>query len=138
VLAALTDALKSDRARAHVLGFSELGLVEMTRQRSRESLAQRLCEPCPTCNGKGHVKGTATTAYEILRRIRREASLNAPVQHITVSLHPSVAAFLAQYEPAALREAERELGVGISIHRVESLEPNQYEVTVAAAVPGTG
>jgi ribonuclease G len=138
VFSALTDALKSDKARAHVLGFSELGLVEMTRQRTRESLTQQLCEPCPTCLGKGHVKGTATTAYEILRRIRREAHLNAPVQHITVSLHPSVAAFLAQYEPAALREAERELGVGISIHRVENSEPTRYEVTVAAAVPGTG
>jgi ribonuclease G len=138
VLSALTDALKSDKARAHILGFSELGLVEMTRRRTRESLTQRLCEPCPTCNGKGHVKGTATTAYEILRRIRREATLNAPVQHITVSLHPSVAAFLAQYEPAALRDAERELGLGISIHRAENLQPSEYEVTVAAAVPGTG
>jgi ribonuclease G len=138
VLTAFMDALKSDKARAHVLGFSELGLVEMTRQRTRESLAQQLCEPCPACSGKGYGKATATTAYEILRRIRREAHLNAPVQHITVSLHPSVAAFLAQYEPAALREAERELGVEISIHRAEHLEATQYEVTVAAAVPGMG
>jgi ribonuclease G len=138
VMSALLDALKSDKARAHVLGFSELGLVEMTRQRTRESLAQQLCEPCPTCSGKGHVKGTATTAYEILRRIRREASLNAPVHHITVSLHPSVATFIAQYEPAALREIERELGVEVSIHRVENLDPTQYEVTVATAVPGIG
>src|SRR5262245_28910450 len=107
VLGALTDALKADKARANIVGLSELGLVEMTRQRTRESLAQRLCEPCATCNQRGLIKGVASIAYEVLRRIRREALMNAPVQQVVVDLHPTVASFLHQYEPAALRELER-------------------------------
>ncbi|MBX3024484.1 Rne/Rng family ribonuclease [bacterium] len=115
VLAALNESIKGDKARATILGISELGLVEMTRQRTRESLAQRLCEPCPTCNQRGLVKGVATTAYEALRRIRREATLNGAVQRLEVALPGPVLAFLHQYEPAALREIERELGVPIAV-----------------------
>ena len=76
---------KADKARTNILRISELGLVEMTRKRTRESLAQRLCEPCPTCNQRGLVKAVATTAYEVLRRIRREATMNAPVQQVVVA-----------------------------------------------------
>jgi ribonuclease G len=132
VLGALTEALKADKARANIVGLSELGLVEMTRQRTRESLAHRLCEPCPVCNQRGIVKGIATTAYEVLRRIRREATLNAPVQQVVVHLHPSVAAFLGQYEPAALRELERELSVAILVHQA-SATPADYSVTAVVA-----
>ncbi len=138
VLAALTDALKTDKARANILGLSELGLVEMTRQRTRESLTQRLCEPCPTCGGRGHIKGVATTAYEVLRRIRREATMNAPLSQVTVTLHPSVAAFLSQVEPAALRELERELNVAVLVHQTDHLDPAAFEVVGVSAVPGTG
>jgi ribonuclease G len=133
VLAALTDALKADKARANIVGLSELGLVEMTRQRTRESLARRLCEPCPTCNQRGLVKGVATTAYEVLRRIRREATLNAPVPQVIVQLHATVAAFLAQYEPAALRELERELSTEITVRKTDGGTPADYAVTAVVA-----
>ena len=133
VLAALTEALKADKARANIVGLSELGLVEMTRQRTRESLARRLCEPCPTCNQRGLVKGVATTAYEVLRRIRREGTLNAPVPQIIVQIHPAVAAFLAQYEPAALRELERELSSKIVVRKTDSGPPAEYAVTAVVA-----
>jgi ribonuclease G len=56
-----------------VNGFSQLGLVEMTRKRTRESLAHVLCEPCPTCTGKGQVKTPRTVCYDILREILRES-----------------------------------------------------------------
>jgi ribonuclease G len=56
-----------------VNGFTQLGLVEMTRKRTRESLAHVLCEPCPTCGGRGEVKTARTVCYEILREILREA-----------------------------------------------------------------
>ena len=133
VLAALTDALKGDKARANIVGLSELGLVEMTRKRTRESLARRLCEPCPTCNQRGIVKGVATIAYEVLRRIRREATVNAPVQQITVHLHPSVAAFLSRYEPAALRELERELSAAIVVHQTDEGPAAEFSVMAAVA-----
>jgi ribonuclease G len=73
VLAELKKTLARDRTRMTVNGFTQLGLVEMTRKRTRESLAHVLCEPCPTCGGRGEVKTARTVCYEILREILREA-----------------------------------------------------------------
>jgi ribonuclease G len=73
VLAELHKALARDRTKVSVSGFSTLGLVEMTRKRTRESLAHVLCEPCPACQGKGQVKTARTVCYEILRELVREA-----------------------------------------------------------------
>jgi ribonuclease G len=73
VLAELDKALEKDRTRLTVNGFTQLGLVEMTRKRTRESLAHVLCEPCPTCQGRGEIKTAQTICYEILREIVRES-----------------------------------------------------------------
>jgi Ribonuclease G/E len=59
--------------RTTVSGFTQLGLVEMTRKRTRESLAHLLCEPCPTCDGRGQVKTARSVCYDILREVLREA-----------------------------------------------------------------
>lgn len=133
VLAALNDSIKGDKARATILGLSELGLVEMTRQRTRESLAQRLCEPCPTCAQRGLVKGIATISYELLRRIRREATVNGALQRVDVGLPGPVAAFLSQYEPAALREIERELTVAIAVTPLPAAAAADYSVVAVVA-----
>jgi ribonuclease G len=73
VLAELSKALARDRTRMTINGFTSLGLVEMTRKRTRESLTRVLCEPCPTCQGRGQIKTAQTTCYEILRALMREA-----------------------------------------------------------------
>ena len=73
VLAELNRALEKDRTRLTVNGFTQLGLVEMTRKRTRESLAHVLCAPCPTCQGRGELKTAQTICYEILREIVRES-----------------------------------------------------------------
>ncbi|HEV7477505.1 MAG TPA: ribonuclease G, partial [Burkholderiales bacterium] len=73
VLEELKRTLARDRTRVTVNGFTTLGLVEMTRKRTRESLAHVLCEPCPTCEGRGAVKTAHTVCYEILREILRES-----------------------------------------------------------------
>lgn len=73
VLRALEKAMSLDRARHNICGVSELGLVEMTRKRTRESLGHILCEPCPSCDGKGYTKNVETICYEIFREIMREA-----------------------------------------------------------------
>jgi len=73
VLAELQKALSRDRTKITLNGFSALGLVEMTRKRTRESLEHVLCQPCPTCDGRGVVKTARTVCYEILREILREA-----------------------------------------------------------------
>ncbi len=73
VLNELNKAISRDRTKLSVSGFSALGLVEVTRKRTRESLAHVLCETCPSCNGKGQVKTARTICYEILRELLREA-----------------------------------------------------------------
>jgi ribonuclease G len=73
VLEELRKVMEKDRVRAAVHGFSGLGLVEMTRKRTRESLAHILCEPCPACQGRGEIKTAQTVCYEILRELVREA-----------------------------------------------------------------
>ena len=73
VLRTLEKNLERDRVKTAITGVSELGLVEMTRKRTRESLTQMLCEPCPVCNGRGKLKSPETVCYEIFREILREA-----------------------------------------------------------------
>jgi ribonuclease G len=73
VLTEFKRALALDRTRVTVNGFTSLGLVEMTRKRTRESLAHTLCEPCPTCQGRGEIKTAQTVCYDILRETLREA-----------------------------------------------------------------
>jgi ribonuclease G len=73
VLSEFRKALARDRTRMTVNGFTQLGLVEMTRKRTRESLAHVLCEPCPVCEGRGELKTAQTVCYQILRELLREA-----------------------------------------------------------------
>lgn len=73
VLAELNKALSFDRTRMTVNGYTQLGLVEMTRKRTRDSLAHQVCEPCPTCQSRGHVRTNKSICYDILREILREA-----------------------------------------------------------------
>ncbi|MEO5771179.1 MAG: Rne/Rng family ribonuclease, partial [Burkholderiaceae bacterium] len=78
VLGEFRKQLARDRTRTTVSGFTQLGLVEMTRKRTRESLAHQLCEPCPVCQGKGQVKTARSVCYDILREILREARQFTP------------------------------------------------------------
>lgn len=123
VLAALREALREQRSRADVYGFSELGLVEMTRHRSRESLTQRLCEPCPQCAGRGHVPSVANAAYDALRTLRRAARAAGAGQRVAAPLSAPVAAFLAQFEAGAIADLEREFGVHVDLEPATASQP---------------
>jgi ribonuclease G len=123
------DVLKKDKARSKLLPISELGLIEMTRKRTRESLMQLLCAPCLTCDGKGHVKTTATIAYEVLRRIQREGAVNSTLIQITVNVHPAVAQFLQQQEDRTLQAMEAKLNKKIIVKATPSLTESQYEIS---------
>jgi ribonuclease G len=132
VLNALTDAVKRDKVRCNILGFSELGLVEMTRKRTRENLLHRLCEPCSSCGGAGWVKSPATVALDILRRVRREATMNPPLHHVAVTVPPPLAAHLRRHAARALQELQQDLGIEIVIRQASHLASDQFEVTVVA------
>ncbi len=137
VLSALTEALRSQRTRAEVHGFSALGLVELTRHRNRESLTQRLCEPCSTCGGTGTVKGAATSAYELLRSIRSSALATPRLRQLRVDIAPAVAAFLEQYEPDAIASLEEELGISVLIESPAETTGAPRSITLTSARPST-
>jgi ribonuclease G len=127
VLAELTRALEKDRTRLTVNGFTQLGLVEMTRKRTRESLAHVLCEQCPTCHGRGEIKTAQTICYEILREILREAKqFNAREFRILAS--QSVIDLFLDEESQSLAQLGDFIGKPISL-QVESIyTQEQYDI----------
>lgn len=127
VLEEFRKALSRDHTRITVNGFSALGLVEMTRKRTRESLAHILCEPCPICQGRGEVKTAQTVCYEILREILREArQFNAREYRILASQH--VIDLFLDEESQSLAQLSDFIGKSVSL-QVESLYgQEQYDV----------
>lgn len=127
VLEEFQKALARDHTRISVNGFSSLGLLEMTRKRTRESLAHVLCEPCPTCQGRGEVKTAQTVCYEILREIVREArQFNAREYRILAS--QQVVDLFLEEESQALAQLSDFIGKPISM-LVETLySQEQYDV----------
>jgi ribonuclease G len=128
VMDAFDTALKQDKMRSNILKISELGLVEMTRKRTRASLSQLLTEPCPTCDAKGRIKSVATVAYEAMRRVRGIAQQSAGAARIIVRAHASVAAFLCEEEGLAIDRLEREIGCRITVESVDGGEHTRFEV----------
>jgi len=126
---ALRDALKKDKARTNILKISELGLVEMTRQRTRESLENQLLSPCPHCDGRGRIKSSVTVAYDLLRAIKKQQTNLENGKNIVVRLHPDVANFLYDEKNNSLENLEREINRRIIIKVSQELRHDQYEIT---------
>ncbi|MCD6679633.1 MAG: ribonuclease G [Burkholderiaceae bacterium] len=129
VLQELRKALARDRTRSGVNGFTSLGLIEMTRKRTRKSLAHQLMEPCPTCEGKGLVKTARTVCYEILREIQREARQFEPKEFRIVASQQVVDLFLEEEaQPlAALGDA---IGKRISLQVEPVYGQEQYDIVL--------
>jgi ribonuclease G len=125
---ALRDALKKDKARTNILKISELGLVEMTRQRTRESLENQLLSPCPHCDGRGRIKSSVTVAYDLLRAIKKQQASLDNGKNIVVRLHPDVANFLYDEKNNSLENLEREINRRIIIKVSQELRHDQYEI----------
>src|SRR5262249_57445826 len=102
----LEALLQKDKAKTTLNRISDLGLIEMTRKRTRESLGRMLHEPCFYCDGTGQIQSKATIAYEILRQIRRERH-GLPGSSVVVNAHPAVVDFLKTEDRGALEHAQR-------------------------------
>ena len=127
VLAEFRKALARDRTRVTVNGFSQLGLVEMTRKRTRESLAHVLCEPCPTCVGRGELKTAQTICYEILREIlRTDRQFNAKEYRILAS--QKVIDLFLDEEAASLTQLGDFIKKPISMQVENAYMQEQYDV----------
>ena len=129
VLAEFNKALARDHTRLTVNGFTALGLVEMTRKRTRESLAHVLCESCPTCQGRGEVKTARTVCYEILRELLREArQFNAREFRILGSV--SVIDIFLDEESQGLAMLSDFIGKPISLKAEPSYTQEQYDIVL--------
>jgi ribonuclease G len=129
VLAALRKALAHDRTRTTVNGFTQLGLVEMTRKRTRDSLTHQLCEPCPTCQLRGRVRTPRTLCYEILREILQEARQFTPKEFRILASQNVVDLFL-QDENRHLARLEAFIGKTISLEVEANYTQEQYDIVL--------
>ena len=129
VLQALEKALAADHTRTHVSAVSPLGLVEMTRKRTRESLEHQLCAPCTACEGRGYVKTAETVCYEIFREILRQSS-QFDFQELLVLAHQDVIERLLDEESAALGELEVVTGKPIRLQTEALYLIDQYDVVL--------
>jgi ribonuclease G len=129
VLAELKKQLGRDRTRTTVSGFTQLGLVEMTRKRTRESLAHMLCEPCPTCQGRGQVKTARSVCYDILREILREARQFDP-REFRVVASAAVVEMLLDEESVHLAGLSEFIGKPISLSAEAGMNPEHYDIVL--------
>ena len=129
VLAELRKQLARDRVKTMAGSFSQLGLVEMTRKRTRESLAHALCEPCPACQGSGQVKTARSVCYDVLREILREARQFNPKEYRVVAAPRVVELFLDE-ESAHLAGLSDFIGKPISLQADGTLGPEQYDIVL--------
>ena len=129
VLAEFRKQLAKDRTKVTVSGFTGLGLVEMTRKRTRESLAHMLCEPCPTCAGRGQVKTARSVCYDVLREILREARQFDP-KEFRVIASASVVEMLLDEESAHLADLSAFIRKPISLSAEPTMNPEQYDIVL--------
>ncbi len=129
VLRALEKCLARDHAKTHITEVSALGLVEMTRKRTHESLEHILCEPCPCCGGRGSLKTAETTCYEIFREILRE-SRQFEVEQLLVLASQEVIDRLLDEESAHLAELEEFIGKPIKLQAESLYTQEQYDVVL--------
>ena len=129
VLNALEKALERDPAKTSVTQLSSLGLVEMTRKRTRESLEHILCESCPTCEGRGYIKTATTVCYEIFREILRE-SRQFDARELLVLASQNVTDLLLDEESDSLAELQEFIGVPIRFQAESLYTQEQFDVVL--------
>ncbi len=123
----LQDVLRKDRAKAHITKISEMGLVEMSRKRTRESLGRLLTASCESCNGKGYTKSASTVCYEILREIRREAP-HMTGDSVLVQAAPAVAELMNGPETAAIDNMVKRIQRGIEVQGRKDFHIEKFEI----------
>ena len=130
VFTALEEALKSDKSKTNILKISELGLVEMTRKRVRESIGRMMTESCPYCEGRGYVKSKTTVCHEIFRELIREMLAARGGTKVTLTVHPQVADLLYDEERRGLEELEKKSKKRIIVRAKPGFHQEQFEIAI--------
>ena len=129
ILNELNSAISLDRTRITINGFTDLGLVEMTRKRTRESLAHILCEPCPTCSGRGEIKTVHTICYQILRELVRESRQYSP-DHLRVIASKNVIDYFLEENSQSIAMVEEFLGKPVSLQPDSTYAQENYDIVL--------
>lgn len=129
VYRALQEALRVDKARTNILKISELGLVEMTRKRTRENLVQTLCEPCSHCEGRSYVLSRESVAFRVLREIRKHLP-RLEGRSIAIAVNPHVAEELLTRSKQGIADLSRAIGKDIEIRARPGMHQEQFELQV--------
>jgi len=132
VLQELRTHLGRDRARTKAFAVSDLGLVEMTRQRVRQSHLQNMTEPCPTCHGTGRVFTAETIVRRVERSVRR-MGVEGKRDHLVVKLHPEVAMYVLEHEKDLLKKLEKLAGFALELRDDPLLRPDEFKLVVKSA-----
>ena len=132
VLQELRTHLGRDRARTKAFAVSELGLIEMTRQRVRQSHLQNMTEACPTCRGTGRVFTAETIARRVERSVRR-AGLEGKRDSMVVRVHPDVAMYILENEKDLIKKLEKAVGFGLEFRDDPLLNPDEFKLVVKSA-----
>jgi ribonuclease G len=132
VLQELRTHLGRDRARTKAFAVSELGLIEMTRQRVRQSHLQNMTEACPTCHGTGRVFTAETIARRVERSVRR-VGLEGKKDPIVVRIHPDVAMYVLENEKDLIKKLEKAVGFGVELRDDPLLRPDEFKLVVKSA-----
>ena len=140
VFTALKEALSKDKAKTHILRMSELGLIEMTRKRTRENLSRLLGEPCFYCEGRGTLKSKKTVCYEIFRDLERETSVlgNGAGEKAFVQVNPAIDDLLREEEQQFIVDLEKRINRRIIILGRDKFHLEQYEISLQPPSDGTG
>ncbi len=127
VMQALDEAMKVDRAPYKILQFNDFGLIAITRKRVKQSLERTLCQPCPTCDGSGHIKNVQTIIGEILTEATKLArAIDDP--EVSLRVHPEVAKVLKSHTNQYLEEIEEILKVPVIVTSDPLLHPEKFDL----------
>ncbi len=129
VYQALVDAMANDKARTRISRISDLGLVEISRERVREDLLRTLSDVCSDCDGRGYTRSALTVVYDMFRDIRRIGRA-AGQQTVVVGAHPHIVEMLQDTEPEALERLQREFHCQIMVNADPLLPLEQYDIVV--------
>jgi ribonuclease G len=124
---ALKEALQKDKSKTHVLPMSEMGLIQMTRKRIRESLTRKLCEPCFYCDGEGYLISKQSVCYNIYREILREA-MDFNGAKVTVKVNPEIAEIMHDEEKNVIVDLERKTGKHIIIYPNSQFHMEEFDI----------
>ena len=129
VFTTLREALNNDRSKTNILPMSDLGLIEMTRKRTRENLNRMLSEPCFYCDGRGTLKSKRTICYEIFRDLERECSGMADDSPVYVHVSPEIENVMREEEQDSVMNLEKRINRRIIIAK-KNFHIEQYEISL--------